>query len=677
MSEEGFKEPLLSEIDRLEQRFLVGRDGEVRLFHDRLCSNSGGIINLYGTGGVGKSYLLNEFRRISLCAGKKYLQIDCRALSRNPADFHYHLLRLVGDPALSTVQTNDIGHLTDSCVNAIRAYAGDEMPILVLDTFEAIGELEYWLREELLSRLMPDILVVVSGRFALQGVWIASPGWRQHITRMPLAELDFKAVGQYLERSGISIEGSLQHIWARTKGHPLTLSLLVATMLAGAESPTAFMDDKDVFPHVVANWLREAPDPEMRELVEAAAILREFNHELLNFVLEKRVTSEQFHRLITYSFVQRVERGWLLHDLLRDAVGIAFRRSSPDLHNRLWLRAVTYYTEKIKRSAKKGAAARENTEFRYYIANLFIPFMLYRQTITYHVEQLHPANWAEAEQYLEERLVTAKDRSAVFVDRKTNEQFTFVVTAKESLYTLKHIRLKELYEIDPSCIKLFRDEKGKIIGLMEFIPINERTMEYLMSRPISSSYFNQISEAERKALCVPGHTIAGYFVKTLDMYDLFDPGMMLATVSTFIHYLLTAGYVVATSISNPITDSFADSLGLEKTTIVHYDYDGQTPMPYRVLDTRGNKIMNYLNKMITSFGLSETKDEDKDEVKPKDRLSIREREVVNQLMKGRSNKEIANELFLSETTVKKHLTNIFDKLGVKNRAQLISLYKGD
>ena len=48
-------------------------------------------------------------------------------------------------------------------------------------------------------------------------------------------------------------------------------------------------------------------------------------------------------------------------------------------------------------------------------------------------------------------------------------------------------------------------------------------------------------------------------------------------------------------------------------------------------------------------------------------LTRREAEVALQICKGISNKEIAMELHISETTVKKHVSNIFDKLGVKRR----------
>lgn len=52
-------------------------------------------------------------------------------------------------------------------------------------------------------------------------------------------------------------------------------------------------------------------------------------------------------------------------------------------------------------------------------------------------------------------------------------------------------------------------------------------------------------------------------------------------------------------------------------------------------------------------------------------LSDREREVLGQITEGHSNIEISNHLFISEKTVKNHITNIFEKLGVSNRSQAI------
>ena len=53
-------------------------------------------------------------------------------------------------------------------------------------------------------------------------------------------------------------------------------------------------------------------------------------------------------------------------------------------------------------------------------------------------------------------------------------------------------------------------------------------------------------------------------------------------------------------------------------------------------------------------------------------LTNREQEVVAKLMFGKSNKEISELLFVTEKTVKFHLTSIYKKTRVKSRAQLLS-----
>jgi DNA-binding NarL/FixJ family response regulator len=57
-------------------------------------------------------------------------------------------------------------------------------------------------------------------------------------------------------------------------------------------------------------------------------------------------------------------------------------------------------------------------------------------------------------------------------------------------------------------------------------------------------------------------------------------------------------------------------------------------------------------------------------------LSSREMEVIGLIVAGYTNKDLARELGISENTAKHHLTNIFDKLGVSNRLELV-LYAVD
>jgi DNA-binding NarL/FixJ family response regulator len=56
-------------------------------------------------------------------------------------------------------------------------------------------------------------------------------------------------------------------------------------------------------------------------------------------------------------------------------------------------------------------------------------------------------------------------------------------------------------------------------------------------------------------------------------------------------------------------------------------------------------------------------------------LSNREQKILGEIAKGLSNREIAQGLFISEKTVRNHITSVFDKLGVSSRAQAIVMAK--
>ena len=70
------------------------------------------------------------------------------------------------------------------------------------------------------------------------------------------------------------------------------------------------------------------------------------------------------------------------------------------------------------------------------------------------------------------------------------------------------------------------------------------------------------------------------------------------------------------------------------------------------------------SKLLTEFKTGEVC-----KVEATSGLSQRELEVLQEVTKGASNKEIAATLFISENTVKTHLRNIMDKLHLANRSQ--------
>jgi DNA-binding CsgD family transcriptional regulator len=55
-----------------------------------------------------------------------------------------------------------------------------------------------------------------------------------------------------------------------------------------------------------------------------------------------------------------------------------------------------------------------------------------------------------------------------------------------------------------------------------------------------------------------------------------------------------------------------------------------------------------------------------------DGLTERERDVAELVARGRTNREVAAALFLSEKTVENHLSRVYAKLGLRSRAELVA-----
>ncbi|MFQ3542574.1 response regulator transcription factor [Halobacillus rhizosphaerae] len=60
-----------------------------------------------------------------------------------------------------------------------------------------------------------------------------------------------------------------------------------------------------------------------------------------------------------------------------------------------------------------------------------------------------------------------------------------------------------------------------------------------------------------------------------------------------------------------------------------------------------------------------------DGYRPTQILTKREREVFELLVQDKTTRDIANELFISEKTVRNHISNAMQKLGVKGRSQAV------
>jgi DNA-binding NarL/FixJ family response regulator len=84
----------------------------------------------------------------------------------------------------------------------------------------------------------------------------------------------------------------------------------------------------------------------------------------------------------------------------------------------------------------------------------------------------------------------------------------------------------------------------------------------------------------------------------------------------------------------------------------------------------------WLDRSLTASVISDfrgLREHDGGVTPPLDVLSARERELAHLVAEGLKNRSIGQRLFISETTVRHHLTSIFSKIGVSNRVELVLL----
>jgi len=104
----------------------------------------------------------------------------------------------------------------------------------------------------------------------------------------------------------------------------------------------------------------------------------------------------------------------------------------------------------------------------------------------------------------------------------------------------------------------------------------------------------------------------------------------------------------------------SSALGIH-TNISHLKLHGTPVLSYIGFDGEPSFVDVKVDKLLVKF---------------KGVLSNREREVMNLLAKGKSYKEIANTLFISTETVRRHLANIYRKLKVKSKIEAINAALG-
>lgn len=677
----------LSHIQQKENDFLVGRDRETDRYLRFLTGeslNGKNVWNVYGTGGVGKSTLLDTFRRMSIEHDCVFLYVDSRDFHHSPDEMCRRMLLQCTDK--TPIRDSDEANPLEACLVAIKELSRYNRVAIAFDTYEEMDDLDPWLREHVIQWLPEQVLVILAGRHPLKGAWQLSPAWRERVERFPLGSLNRDQTLAYLRKCRIATLEKQERVWSLTKGHPLALSLSASAFAADTVDWDS-SGGEGWFDHLVELWLREVPDQDMRQWVETASVQRQFDQESLSFISGEAITSDRFTQSCRLSFVRKADRGWALHDLMRDATNRMMKERSPTRYRILLERCAAFYQTRILQAPRDGSAAWEMGQLFSYIGDATILWLLSPSAKgQYYWEPLTEDNVNECEQYIRRRNADARPLKRTEIDPKTKRTVAYELDIHFELSKLNTLNLRAYLAMGQEIAKLLRTKEGKIVGLSVIYPIHSGTMPYLLEDPLASPYFNSLVPSEYKHFLVASHRPAGWFIRVIDIEDSADATLTMEAMSLLFSLMVSDGVLIASPPPHPIFIQPHLNMGFQEVpNVTHCFYDGKTPTSTYALDTRGNKLHLLLDSLLQKTGMKgmaptvpENQSENIKMTHPNDPnllkvLTEREKEVTNLVLQGMSNAEIAATLYISEVTVKKHLHSVYEKLQVSNRNQLLRL----
>ncbi|MEC5423024.1 LuxR C-terminal-related transcriptional regulator [Virgibacillus sp. C22-A2] len=655
-------------INETEESFFVGRKEELELFTNWLEQDFQDfkVLHLYGTGGVGNTFLLNAYARIAEKRRVPFLKMDSQDFIHTPAGFSEHVLSLLGTLYIDAVNSSESVEPPNT-LTVLNSIAEKGRIIIAIDTYEQMEDLDRWFRNILIRELHPNVVVLLAGRNKLRGEWSDSPTWRTLINQIELKDFTFVQSKYYLKKCGINKEQLIRNIWQFTEGHPLTLTLVTLSKIGSntSQSSDNLSDNKSqLLIELTERWLKEVKNEETQHLLYVAALFHHFDQTSLSAVLDYDVSFTAFNELITLSFIRTVKNGWAMHDLIRDAIQIELKHRAPEQYNCISKHITDYFYRRTIETRSPNDIA----QFFYHLRNDFIQTAFFQNSMNsyMYLEPVGAYNFQEVIAFFEFKKKNLQESEAAFYNRTADKSYYFHASLQHNKKELEFLGPEYIKKIGCHSANLLKNKIMETIGLSIIVPINENTLPYLATEPVSRAYFNQLSDKEIAYFNVPPNENAGWYIRHLDYTDPKDTSAHSFLLYNLFTLLLPGGKIIT---SSPVTffQDLLKNLGFEEVLeAISYDFGNDIPSPTYMLDVRGTKLDAYLKQFTENTSV---------QYKMKiiaDTFSFtnKEIEIVKLIMEGCSNLEIASKLFIAEITVKKHVSRILKKANAKNRAQL-------
>ncbi|HXW46292.1 MAG TPA: LuxR C-terminal-related transcriptional regulator [Streptosporangiaceae bacterium] len=566
---------------------------------------------VHGPGGIGKSTLV---RRVlsGLPPLVRGLYLDGRDVEPTPEGFCRAIGRALGLPEM------------EMNVATIASALGGTRVTLVVDTYEALGLLDAWLRTRFLPALPATTVTILAGRDRPASAWYASAGWPGLVAEFPLGCLSAEEAADLLRSRGLDVA---QAAWANgfARGHPLALELAAAAVRA---DPSCTQGEPVAPAGLLESFLGQLPATTV-EAVEAAAMVRRVTEPILAALLDD--PGNGFSALRALPFVEEAGDGLLLHDVVRDTVNHNLSTRDPDARREYRRRAVSYLTD----PGRIGPSDpwQHTADLIYLIENPVLRDACFPSS--------RPSHWVEP--------ASTRDRAAIFEIAARHES------------PVAAAMLAQWWDRHPGSFSVAKDSAGSVAAFVQIMELGDLDPGLRASDPVAAAWHAHLKQRP------PGPDDGVLVMRRWlgwDSGELRSPAVSACWLDVKRVYMqmrprLRRIYSVVVDLPHVAPIFVPLGFAPAGDAII---LDGVAAQPVW-LDFGPGSVDGWLARLV---GSETTAPPPAGMVTG---LSSRELEVLRLVSAGRTNREIGELLFISEKTASRHLSNVFDKLGIHTRAE--------
>jgi len=602
----------------------VGREREWRRLASLLAPGGPAVVFVHGTPGIGKSALVDA---VVAATGRPSIRLDARRVEPTPASFLEVSGAAVDRVALTPGELGDAMQRVD-------------ISVLVIDGYERLRLLDDWVRDHLVPALPAASTTIVVTRTPPNAAW-RTGGWRQLAQELevePMSDDDAMA----LVASRIGHGDASEQVVRFGRGHPLALHLAADAvarrpdlMLGGGPPPQVVEELVDVF-------LDDLP-ASTRAAVQDVSLLRRATLPMLTALCADRspdvAVDDLWQALRELAFVSAGPVGLELDRVVQDVIAASVELREPVRARRVrQVAGVAAFDEAVRSPGWESTADLLHLVQNPVIRDAFSP--------------------PPGRQYVIDA-ARSPDRDAVGA----------LVAATDGAGSASW--LDAWWQPHQRSFRVLRAADGGVRGVALVAPFDALVPEVADRDPVvarlGADLRHRPLEAGQRALVVRR-------VLTTTAGELPSSEYSALIVDLKRYYLELRPALVrvyAVGLDRRLNAAVLEPMGF--APVVN---DADQPPGIWALEFGPRSVDEWLARHIEIETTASPRHEPPADQRLDDpaterarQLSAREREVIAALALGLTNRELAERLFISERTANRHLSNIFVKLGVRNRTE--------